>query len=155
MFSGRPGLWGDSTHIRPARRHDWRFPPPFVVMSQLSPGEPPRGAVSGAQGRAPGDGDRNLAKTDGEETVSTDHRLRQQLHRPRVMLALLALCLPWVSASIQAQAGFERRPITNEAWVTPFEPLRIVGNLYYVGTYDPASNLIATPEGHILINTGA
>lgn len=71
------------------------------------------------------------------------------------MLALLALCLPWVSASLQAQADFERRTITNEAWVTPFEPVRIVGNLYYVGTYDLASYLITTPEGHVLINTGA
>ena len=29
-----------------------------------------------------------------------------------------------------------------------------MGNLYHVGTYDLASFLIATPEGHFLINTG-
>ena len=39
-------------------------------------------------------------------------------------------------------------------WVKPYEPFRIVGNLYYVGTYDLACYLITTPEGHILINTG-
>jgi len=35
-----------------------------------------------------------------------------------------------------------------------FPPLRIVGNLYYVGDEDLASYLIVTPEGSILINTG-
>src|SRR5215467_8915194 len=35
-----------------------------------------------------------------------------------------------------------------------FPPLRIVGNLYYVGDSDLASYLVATPKGHILINTG-
>jgi metallo-beta-lactamase class B len=36
----------------------------------------------------------------------------------------------------------------------PFEPFRIIGNLYYVGASDVASYLIVTPEGHILINSG-
>jgi metallo-beta-lactamase class B len=39
-------------------------------------------------------------------------------------------------------------------WSQPYEPFQIVGNLYYVGTYDLASYLITTPKGHILINTG-
>jgi metallo-beta-lactamase class B len=34
------------------------------------------------------------------------------------------------------------------------QPFRIAGNLYYVGTYELASFLIATPDGDILINTG-
>lgn len=42
----------------------------------------------------------------------------------------------------------------DSAWVTPYEPFRIAGNLYYVGTYDLACYLITTPQGHILINTG-
>ncbi len=42
----------------------------------------------------------------------------------------------------------------NPEWTTPFPAHRIVGNLYYVGTYDLASYLIATPQGNILINTG-
>jgi len=45
-------------------------------------------------------------------------------------------------------------PITNEEWVRDYEPFRIAGNLYYVGTYDLACYLITTPQGHILINTG-
>lgn len=41
-----------------------------------------------------------------------------------------------------------------EAWVTPFEAHRIVGPLYYVGTYDLGVFLLASDEGHMLINTG-
>lgn len=41
----------------------------------------------------------------------------------------------------------------NPAWVTPFTPFRIAGNLYYVGSRDLASYLIATPSGLILINS--
>jgi len=43
---------------------------------------------------------------------------------------------------------------TNADWTRPFPPFRIVGNLYWVGSYDLATYLIATPQGHILINTG-
>jgi metallo-beta-lactamase class B len=42
----------------------------------------------------------------------------------------------------------------NPEWTTPFPAHRIVGNLYYVGTYDLTSYLITTPAGNILINTG-
>lgn len=36
----------------------------------------------------------------------------------------------------------------------PYPPVHIVGNLYYVGTYDLGSYLITTDEGHILVNSG-
>jgi len=39
------------------------------------------------------------------------------------------------------------------AWTKPFPPFRIAGNLYYVGSEDLASYLIATPRGLILINS--
>ena len=39
-------------------------------------------------------------------------------------------------------------------WTTPFPPFRVVGNLYYVGTYDLACYLIVTKDGDILVNTG-
>ncbi len=42
----------------------------------------------------------------------------------------------------------------NPAWKHPFTPHHIAGNVYYVGTEDLACFLIASPEGHILINTG-
>ncbi|MGH9561171.1 MAG: subclass B3 metallo-beta-lactamase, partial [Terracidiphilus sp.] len=38
-------------------------------------------------------------------------------------------------------------------WTTPFPAFRIAGNLYYVGSEDLASYLIATPQGLILINS--
>lgn len=40
------------------------------------------------------------------------------------------------------------------AWSAPVEPFRVVGNVYYVGAKNIASYLIATPAGHILIDTG-
>ncbi len=39
-------------------------------------------------------------------------------------------------------------------WVKPFPPFRVIGNIYWVATWDLASYLITTPEGHILINSG-
>jgi metallo-beta-lactamase class B len=39
-------------------------------------------------------------------------------------------------------------------WDEPTEPSRIVGPLHYVGTHGLAAYLFATPEGHILMNTG-
>lgn len=43
---------------------------------------------------------------------------------------------------------------TDPNWSKPYQPFRVAGNLYYVGTYDLASYLIVTPAGNILINTG-
>ena len=40
------------------------------------------------------------------------------------------------------------------AYSAPVEPFRIVGNIHYVGGANIASYLIATPQGHILIDTG-
>lgn len=54
-------------------------------------------------------------------------------------LALLAL------TPVQAQRS---------DWARPFEAHRVIGNLYYVGTYDLAVYLITSDEGHFLINTG-
>jgi metallo-beta-lactamase class B len=41
----------------------------------------------------------------------------------------------------------------NPGWTHPHAPFRIAGNLYYVGSDDLASYLIATPQGLILINS--
>jgi metallo-beta-lactamase class B len=45
-------------------------------------------------------------------------------------------------------------PFVDSAWVMPYQPFRIAGNFYYVGTYDLACYLITTPKGNVLINTG-
>jgi metallo-beta-lactamase class B len=51
------------------------------------------------------------------------------------------------------QAMFRRNVGSPEEQREQFPPHRIVGNLYYVGSKSLASFLVATPEGHILINT--
>ncbi len=43
---------------------------------------------------------------------------------------------------------------TGDEWTRPFAPFRIVGNIYWVGSYDLSTYLITTPAGNILINTG-
>lgn len=47
----------------------------------------------------------------------------------------------------------QRSSFATPAWTNPFPPFRIAGNLYYVGSEDLASYLIATPKGLILINS--
>lgn len=39
-------------------------------------------------------------------------------------------------------------------WTKPFPPFRIIGNIYWVGTWDLSTYLITTPQGNILVNTG-
>jgi metallo-beta-lactamase class B len=63
------------------------------------------------------------------------------------VLAVLPLLVPCAYA--QSAASF-----SNPEWVKPFPPFRIVGNVYWVGTWDLSTYLISTPQGHILINTG-
>jgi len=59
----------------------------------------------------------------------------------------LAVLLPCAFAQSAAS-------IANPDWVKPFPPFRIVANVYWVGSWDLSTYLIATPQGHILINTG-
>jgi metallo-beta-lactamase class B len=41
-----------------------------------------------------------------------------------------------------------------QSWNQPFKPLRIIGNVHYVGASGVSSYLITSPEGHVLIDTG-
>ncbi|HVS12960.1 MAG TPA: subclass B3 metallo-beta-lactamase [Thermoanaerobaculia bacterium] len=63
-----------------------------------------------------------------------------------VLLATLGLCL---AATARGQSDQRWRAMNQ-----PVEPLRLVGPIHYVGANDVASYLIATPEGHILIDGG-
>jgi len=65
---------------------------------------------------------------------------------------LIAAVLSFTSSLAAAQKVQEPKTDTN--WVRSYQPFRIAGNLYYVGTYDLACYLITTPQGNILINTG-
>ncbi len=60
--------------------------------------------------------------------------------RSGILVFVLAL-----SGSLVAQDTAE--------WTQPFPPFRIAGNLYYVGSKGLANYLIATPQGHILVNS--
>ena len=71
-----------------------------------------------------------------------------------LLLAVLVAALTGAACGANAQVQIRPPVITNPDRVKPFPPLRIIGNLYYVGTYDLAVYLITTPAGHMLINTG-
>jgi metallo-beta-lactamase class B len=64
-----------------------------------------------------------------------------------IFILLLSLVTLTAHSQIEPTGG-------NPEWSKPFEPFKIVGNVYWVGTYDLACYLITTPKGHILINTG-
>lgn len=66
---------------------------------------------------------------------------------------IFAALLSIITLPLHAQK-VKRPKNTNPEWSKSYQPFRIAGNLYYVGTYELASYLIATPEGNILINTG-
>jgi metallo-beta-lactamase class B len=63
-----------------------------------------------------------------------------------VKRALVLAVLVAAAASAGAQ--------TDPTWRQPFEPLRIVGNIYFVGTRGLSSFLIVTPAGGIVIDSG-
>ena len=63
------------------------------------------------------------------------------------LVALLAWCSPAICAEPIACAACEE-------WNLPQEPFRIHGRTYYVGTRGLSSILIASDEGHVLIDGG-
>lgn len=65
-----------------------------------------------------------------------------------------AIILLFVFFTLKSQTQTPK-PYSNPDWSKPYPAFRIVGNLYYVGTYDLACYLINTPKGNILINTGS
>src|SRR5438093_5028531 len=59
------------------------------------------------------------------------------------------LVLAFAVAAIASRASSQ----VPSDWTEPFPPFRIAGNLYYVGSKGLANYLVATPQGHILINS--
>lgn len=72
----------------------------------------------------------------------------------KYLLRLISLAFVFSLTSLNAWAQKVQEPKVVPEWTATSQPFRIVGNLYYVGTYDLACYLITTPEGNILINTG-
>lgn len=70
----------------------------------------------------------------------------------RLFRLLLASCA--VTALVAATPVARVHAQTNDEWTRPFPPFRLIGNIYWVGSYDLSSYLITTPQGHILVNTG-
>jgi metallo-beta-lactamase class B len=69
-----------------------------------------------------------------------------------VTLTVFAICTVTVSARAR-QGGTRGNAFAGIDWNKPFPPHKIIGNLYFVGSEQLGSFLIATPEGHILINS--
>ena len=63
------------------------------------------------------------------------------------MTRVLVLALLAASVSVA-------RAQTDPTWRQPFDPVRIAGNIYYVGTRGLSSFLIVTPAGGIVIDSG-
>ena len=68
----------------------------------------------------------------------------------RLRLAVPALTI----LSVLLTFGQSAQSLGQPEWVKPFPPFRMIGNVYWVGTYDLSTYLITTPAGHILINSG-
>jgi metallo-beta-lactamase class B len=66
-----------------------------------------------------------------------------------------ALVLSGFAANVAMAQQRVNVPITNKEWEQPFPGFKIVGNTYYVGTYDLGCYLIDTAAGLILVNSGA
>src|SRR6266540_3374144 len=66
------------------------------------------------------------------------------MHSMRVLAVIL----------LAASAARAQSTETFRSWNQPVEPYRIMGPLYYVGASDITAFLLATPEGHVLINSG-
>lgn len=69
-------------------------------------------------------------------------------------LKITALVINILFISLFLNAQKIEKHFAPEIWSRDYQPFRIAGNLYYVGTYDLACYLITTPQGNILINTG-
>ncbi len=66
-------------------------------------------------------------------------------------ILLVTLC---TISCVGLNAQVVKEPRVTKEWERPYQPFRIAGNLYYVGTYDLACYLVTTSKGNILINTG-
>jgi metallo-beta-lactamase class B len=71
------------------------------------------------------------------------------------MRRALAVALLVVGASCRPElVARAARAQSDPGWRQPFEPIRIAGNVYYVGTRGLSSFLIVTPGGGIVIDSG-
>src|SRR5262249_33635328 len=67
-------------------------------------------------------------------------------------LALFICVGPTTSSIIRAQQSQYTKETPQ--WNQAIKPVRIIGNIYYVGASEVSSFLITTPKGHILLDSG-
>jgi metallo-beta-lactamase class B len=70
----------------------------------------------------------------------------------KILLCAAVLSSFFVPVLAQNESPANQQAIPGD-WNQPFKPFRIIGNIYYVGTKNLACYLIATPAGHILLDT--
>lgn len=68
-------------------------------------------------------------------------------------LSKRVILILFVAASLSCSSSTNQNTSIQNDWTEPLPAFRIAGNLYYVGSKGLASYLVATPEGHILINS--
>lgn len=73
---------------------------------------------------------------------------RRRGGRLAAALAVVAALAPAGEAFPQSSDAQQRE------WNSPVEPFRIVGDVYYVGAHEVSSFLVATPAGHVIIDSG-
>jgi metallo-beta-lactamase class B len=67
-----------------------------------------------------------------------------------IRLTLAAICCVFLFAIAQGQSDDDIK-----LGISPVEPFRIAGNIYYIGSNDLTSYLIVTPKGNIIIDSGS
>ena len=60
----------------------------------------------------------------------------------------------WLAVLLAVETVLLVLAVNRRSRQAPFEPFRIAGNLYYVGTGDVTSFLLTGPQGHVLIDGG-
>jgi metallo-beta-lactamase class B len=80
--------------------------------------------------------------------------IREDHVKSKCLLTAVVILSAFATGAAFAQQRV-KLPITNPEWEEPFPGFKIVGNLYYVGTYDLGCYLIDTGAGLILVNSGA
>ena len=63
-------------------------------------------------------------------------------------------CAFALAAALTAALAAPAPAQQNADWTRPFPAFKLIGNVYWVGTYDLSTYLITSGDGHILLNTG-
>src|SRR5580698_997285 len=150
---------GDSNYIRHAFTSDARIA--FVEKGQLKQWTREEFA---ARFHGPADDEyRRVRRVESLDVSGNAASAVVTLEYPQVLfrdhLSLVKIGDQWkiVSKAFSADhrdVGKEAVDDTLKNWTVPFEPRRIIGNIYYVGSNLISSFLIVTPAGNILIDTG-